>query len=277
MVRAWLVGLGIAVSLHVTTLEADVLMGSNAGSPSDQIQLVSSSGAILAAVGPHLASAAAVDTSGDFFFAIPGDTSSTIEEYSSSLSLLSSFSLTPPSDTRASAGYVVDLGWGMGSLWASTYSGEVYRLSPTGAIQSSFDTGATSPGVTTNGTSVFTTSGLGLLAAAPDLYQRDTSGAIQATIDTGLNDTLGVGYDAATNSFWIGGVDVLTQVSSSGSTTQGFSLDGEHTGVEIGSVAAAPPPPPPAEVPEPSTALLVLGGGAAAVIGRSRIRHQRRS
>jgi hypothetical protein len=238
--------------LHAST----IFMGSNGTAPNDQIQMVTPAGLVAGVLPPHDASAAALDGNGNLFVALPGDIVSTIQEFNSFLTQIGSFTFSAPVDTRPSASYIVDLGWGMSSLWASTFSGMVYQLSTAGAVLSSFDTGVSSPGVTSDGTSLYTTSGLGLFSAAPFVYQRTSSGAITNTIDTGLNDTLGIGFDASTNSLWIGGIDVLSQVSLQGSVLQQFALDGEHTGVEVGDLQPA------AAVFEPTTMLLVGIGSA---------------
>ena len=153
-------------------------------------------------VGPNSASAATVDSSGNTFFAIPDDFSSTVWEYDPTQNLLGSFVFAPPSDSRDSAGYIEDMTWGPGGwLWISTYSGGIYALSSTGALQGSFDTGTSSPGVTTDGTYLYTTEGAGFFNPASHFYRRDTSGNVLDTVDTGLNDTLGIGFDSQSNSF----------------------------------------------------------------------------
>ena len=246
-------------------LPASILLGSNATPPNDQIALVTTSGSVSGVTGPNNASAAALDGSGNLFVALPGDDASTVQEFNPALMLLGSFMFVAPSDQSPSASYIVDLGWGISSLWASTFTGMVYQLSTTGNVLGSFDTGVTAPGVTSDGSSIYTTAGLGLLDAAPFLYQRDTSGNIVSTIDTGLNDTLGVGFDASTNSFWIGGIDVLSQVDPQGSILQQFALDGEHTGVEVGTLETA-------EVPEPTTMLLA----GLSILGMALLRRKAR-
>src|SRR5689334_533005 len=138
-----------------------VLVGSNASSP-DQVEILSATGTVQGATGPNNASAATVDSSGNTFFAIPDDFSSTVWEYDPMQNLLGSFVFTPPSDSRDSAGYIEDMTWGPGGwLWISTFSGEIYALSSAGTLQSSFDTGTSSPGVTTDGTYLYTTEGAG--------------------------------------------------------------------------------------------------------------------
>jgi PEP-CTERM motif len=259
MDRAGIFTLGCALALCFSTegTAASILVGSNGGPPNDQIEIVLPGGTVTSLIGPSGASAAALDAAGNLFFAIPGDNSSTIQEYSPSMALLKSFDFTAPADMQPFGSYITDLGWGISSLWASTFTGMVYRLSDTGTVQSSFATGATSPGVTIAGSSVYTTAGqAGPQSASPFLYQRDTFGNILNTIDTGLNDTLGVGFDASTNNFWIGGFDVLSEVTSQGSVVQQFALEGEHTGVDVALAA-----------PEPGT-ILLAGLGLLGLIGR---------
>lgn len=231
------------------------LLGANATAPFDRIQLVSGSGTVLGAIGPAGASAAAVDAGGSFFFALPGDTSTTIQEYDPGMNLINAFVFTAPSDSRDFSSYIVDLGWGMSSLWASTFTGVVYQLLPSGTVQSSFDTGVSSPGITTDGTSLYTTEGpAGPLDASPFIYRRDTAGNLLSTINTGLNDTLGIGV-ATDGTFWIGGFDVFTHVDAQGNLLQQFSIDGEHTGVEV-------------LLPEPATVWLAGLGSLALLLLR---------
>ena len=78
---------------------------------------------------------------------MPGDSSSTVQEYDAAQNLLGSFVFAPLSDPRPSAAYIEDMTWGPGGwLWISTFSGEVYAVSTSGVLQGSFDTGTSSPG-----------------------------------------------------------------------------------------------------------------------------------
>src|SRR6185312_2195490 len=114
-----------------------IFTGSDGSGP---VQLLANNGTNIGTIGQADGTAAASNGSGGFFVATPGDTSSTINVYDSSRILVNSFSFTPTTDTRASAGYITDLSWGStGSLWVSTYSGEVYHLSGAGTVLSSFD------------------------------------------------------------------------------------------------------------------------------------------
>jgi hypothetical protein len=194
-----------------------------------------------------------MDAAGNTFYALPGDAASIVQEFDPAQNLIGSFVFSAPSDVRDSASYIEDMTWGLGGwLWLSTYSGEVYSLSANGVIQSSFDTGATSPGITTDGTYLYTTQGAGLIDPASNVYIWDASGNLVGSFDTFLNDTLGIGYDSLTSTFWIGGFDVLSNVDSAGNLLDQYANDGVHTGLEV------------VNTPEPSTAL--LAGFAAALI-----------
>ena len=184
VVLAGIVGLTAAPASAGTAL----VVGSNASTP-DQIEVFSQLGSLLGVIGPHNASAAAVDSGGNMFFAIPGDNSSTVQEYDVMQNLLMSFVFTPPSDTRLAAGFIEDMTWGPGGrLWISTFSGEVYSVSSAGIIQSSFDTGTSSPGVATDGTNLYTTEGFGFVDPAPHFYRRDTAGNILWHFGNGPSD-----------------------------------------------------------------------------------------
>jgi hypothetical protein len=241
-----LITLGLALAGFSTgaAWAGTLLVGSNAASP-DQVQLTTETAVVLNLIGPHNASAAAIDGSGNTFFAIPGDTSSTVQEYDPSRNLIGSFLfVAAPSDTRDSASYIEDMGWGLGGwLWLSTFSGNVYAVSESGAIHSFFDTGTSSPGVTTDGTYLYTTQGFGFVDPAPNIYQRDADGNVLNTIDTGLNDTLGIGFDSVSRTFWIGGFDSLSNVDLQGNILNQFANDGVHTGLEVNA-------------PEPATIFL---------------------
>jgi hypothetical protein len=256
----------LAVGLQVTgaASAATLLVGSNDGTP-DQVALMSGMGALLGWIGPNNASAAAVSSNGNMFFAVPGDSSSTVQEYDAVQNLIGSFVFAPTSDPRASASYIEDMTWGPGGwLWISTFSGEIYSVSSTGVLQGSFDTGATSPGVASDGTYLYTTEGAGFLSPASHFYRRDTSGNILDTVDTGLNDTLGIGYDSLSSTFWIGGFDVISQVDGSGNILDQFAVDGVHTGVEaVSSPESAP------------FALIALSLAAIFLGSRKRAAHKR--
>ena len=245
---------------------AALVVGSDQAGP---VQFYATDGTPIQPFGPSDGTAGASDGLGGLFVAIPGLTTSTINEYGPSENLLNSFFFTAPGDLRPDAAYIIDLSWGLGgTLWVSTFTGEIYHLDASGNVLGSFDTGDSSPGVAFDGTDLYTSSGPGFLNAAPFIFQRDTSGNVLGTINTGLNDTLGLGFDSSDSTLWVGGFDMLTQVDLSGNTLQSLSITGIHYGVDVADLG------PTTEVPEPFTWLLTLAGvfGVAAWKSRAQVR-----
>ena len=112
---------------------------------------------------------------------------------------------------------------------------------------------------------MYTSTGPGFVSPNPFIDQRDASGTILSTINTGLNDTLGwVRFQS--NTLWVGGIDALTQVSLTGAILQSFSVDGTHYGVDV---ALAPPV---TGVPEPSTWSLLLASGLVVLLCNRKLR-----
>ena len=235
---------------------ANVIVGSNFAGP---VQIYGSDGTLIAPIGPPDGIAGASNGFGGMFIASSNLISSTINDYDAAQNLLNSYLFTAPGDNRISATVIADLSWGAtGTLWVSTVTGMVYHLAADGSVLSSFDTGATSPGVAFDGTNLFTTEGPGMGGGGPLVYQRDLSGNVLSTIDTGLPDTLGIGYDPASSTLWIGGVGTLSQVDMTGTVLQSFTTDGINYDVDV----QVDP------VPEPANWILVLTGIAAAAAGK---------
>ncbi len=254
----------LAISLCSSQALAGVVVGADGVGP---IEIYASDGTPITAYGPSEGTAGASDGLGGLFVAIPGFSSSTINVYGMSSNLLSSFFFTAPGDNRSDAAYITDLSWGAGgTLWIATFTGEIYHVASNGGILSSFDTGTTAPGVAFDGANLYTTSGPSLFSGGPFIYQRDLSGNILNTIDTGLPDTLGIGYDSADSSLWIGGIDILSQVDLSGNILQILSVDGTHYGVDVEQAGTL------GSVPEPSNYLLILTGMIGLVVWKRRIK-----
>jgi arylsulfate sulfotransferase len=250
--------IGVSTQLNATT----IYLGSGATGTNPQIQVLDTSGTFLGNFGANPSSAAALDGAGHVFTVTPGDTSSTIYVYNEAQAELANFLFTAGIDNgNGFPNYLTDLTWDGSNLWASSYNGEIYQVSSTGTLLSSFDTGIVDTGVTTDGTYLYTTSGLGLLGPASLIYKWDFQGNLVDTIDTGLNDTLGIGYDKSTSTFYVGGVDVVSQVAADGSVLNAFANDGYHGGLEVGDVGTLPPD---GGVPEPAT-LALTGAGILAV------------
>ncbi len=246
----------LAASAQGTT----IYLGSNGADPNSQIQVLDGSGSQMGLFGAGASSAAALDGMGHVFTVTPGDSSSTVYEYDNTQTQLSSFVFDSGVDNgKGSPNYITDLAWAGSTLWASAYNGYVYQLTPTGTVLHFFDTGALFTGVTASPSHLYTSSGLGLDTPAPFIYEWDFTGALLATINTGLNDTLGLGFDQSSGNFLVGGVDVVSEVSAGGSIISTFDNAGVHTGLEVGDVGTAP-----TGVPEPATFLL-LGGGLLAI------------
>jgi hypothetical protein len=141
-------------------------------------------------------------------------------------------------------------------LWAAGYNGVLYDINFASAtILSSFSTGATDAGVGTDGKVLYATTGFG--SGMIDTYAFD--GTALSTIFTGLTDTLGIGYDPSTQTLWVGGDGVVSEVDANGDILNSFAVTtalGDPivaSGIEIVTPAAA-------AVPEPATlALCCLG------------------
>jgi hypothetical protein len=152
-----------------------------------------------------------------------------------------------------------------GALWLSGYNGTVYEVSTgtstLGNVLSSFSTGftnATSVGVASNGSTLYTSEG----DSGDGIDVRNSSGAVQSTIHTGYKSLYGLAYDSANSSIWAGTFSFLYDFSLNGTllatlNESGNSAGALHDGLELGNLSLLqsppppPPPPPPSTVPEP--------------------------
>ncbi len=232
----------------VTVLPASMLwVGFNTLTP---VQLYQTNGTYMQDWGPANAIAAFPDGTGDYFSVVPSTSSSTITEYNSSSSSIGSFTIN---------NLITDGGYGAGSLLFSSYDGTVYRVTTSGTILNSWNTGYTHIGVTSNGTDIFTTEGdSGNLI---DIWS--TSGASLGHIATPFVGLYGLGYDAATGNFWAGSTNFVYELSSSGTLLATLDLMGNsrtpngavHDSVGVGNLVT-----PPVTIPEPSSIFLIFGG-----------------
>ncbi|HEX6880212.1 MAG TPA: aryl-sulfate sulfotransferase [Terriglobales bacterium] len=240
----------VALLLSATAIQASTLfIGSNATGP---VQRYTTAGSFLGSFGQNGATGTALDGAGYVYTAQPGNTS-TITKYDATE--------TPVATTVFSSGvdngggfpnFVTDMAYGGAStLWLAGYNGMVYRVNTAGNVLAQFDTGSVFTGIATDGTFLYTSEGIG----GGNIYQRASDGTLITTIATGLPETLGLAFDAQDGSFWVGGTDTLTQVSSSGAILNTLSIPGFHDGLEVGDIGTA-------AVPEPAT-FLISGLGLA--------------
>ena len=242
---------------------SSILVGASGGGP---VQEFSTSGTLLGSFGSASSTGAAFDGLGDVFTIQPGDNSSTISEYNSTNQLITSFLFSGGiSNSFGFPGFLDSIVYGGSStFWVAGFNGFVYHINASGGVLSSFDSGNANTGVTTDGTSLYTTSGFGNNL----IYQWAPSGTPLATIFTPLPDTLGVGYDSASHSLFVGGSDVVSQLDLSGNLLNSFAITGINTAIDVGTLGSGPPPPP--TVPEPGTWALCFGGLGLLGVWRAR-------
>ncbi len=256
-----------------------LLVGFNAQTP---LQIYSTSGVFQQDFGPNGASAGVIQDG--LLYVIQPDittlSSSTITALDKNQHAVSSFTL-PYLIADATAG-------GSGTLWLSGYNGDVYQVTTSGAVKSSFSTGyssATSIGIATNGTDLFTTEG----DSSDAIDERNAAGNIISTFHTGFTSLYGLAFDSSDNTFFAGSfssvyhfrlsttpVGLIGSIDIAGDsrTPNGAIHDGLELG-DLSSLIGAPPPPPPPTVPEPGFGWLsglVLLGFAAYFGRRSAIR-----
>lgn len=243
----------LAANLQANSITS-ILVGSTSGGP---VQEFSTSGSSTGtSFGDANATAAAFDGMGDVFAIQPGDNSSTISEYDSTNQLVTSFLFNSGiSNGFGFPGFLDSIVYGGNStFWVAGYNGFVYHINSSGGLLSSFDSGNANTAVTTDGTSLYTTSGYG--NGLINIWT--PSGSQTGMILTPFQDTLGIGYDATTQSLYIGGSDVVSQLDLNGNLLNTLSISGANTAIDVGTLGNTPPPPP--TVPEPGTWALCFGG-----------------
>ncbi|HSU58610.1 MAG TPA: aryl-sulfate sulfotransferase [Bryobacteraceae bacterium] len=238
-----------------------LLVGFNAQTP---LQIYSTSGVFQQDFGPNGASAGVIQD-GLLYVVQPDVTtlsSSTITAFDKNQHAVSSFTV-PYLIADATSG-------SSGTLWLSGYNGDVYQVSTSGAVKGSFSTGyssATSIGITSNGTNLFTTEG----DASDGIDERDAAGNIISTFHTGFAGLYGLAFDSSDKTFFAGSFSNVYHFSLS-TTSVGLigtiDIAGDsrtpngaiHDGLELGDLSSltggTPPPPPPPTVPEPGFGLL---------------------
>lgn len=170
-----------------------------------------------------------------------------------------------------------------GTLWLAGYNGVVYQYTTGGSFVSSFNTGyssATSIGIGTDGTHLFTTEG----DASDGIDERNASGQVLATVHTGYRGLYSLGWESTNATFFVGSFDDIYQLSlnfSQGTATvvNTFVVPGnsrtpsgaEHDGLAVIDLSGLTPSTPQdvnVATPEPGlgwlAGLAVLAGGLAA-------------
>jgi hypothetical protein len=133
--------------------------------------------------------------------------------------------------------WIEDMGnFGGGFILASLSGGDIVRINTAnGADTFMFSTGHSIPGVTFDGTNIWTTGG----QTTTFVYKRNLSGTILASFDTGRQN-VGIGYDPDDGTLWIGHpMGEMTHHSQAGALLGGFttaSNGGYIDGVELANL-----------------------------------------
>jgi arylsulfate sulfotransferase len=234
--------------------EADtILVGPNAQGP---IAEYATNGAFLATYGPAGSTAAATDGLGDTYVSVPNLNSNQTVIYefgadpNNPIGQYTFLGVSP----AASDGYLDDLTYGgAGTLWAAGFDGTIYKINFASAtILASFGTGETNVGVGTDGSQLYVTSGFG----SGEINTYAFNGTPLSTIFTGLTDTLGIGYDSSTQTLWVGGDGVVSQVDGAGAILSSFAATTSSGDPIVASGIEIATAPQTMATPEPSTMAL---------------------
>ncbi len=241
-----------------------LLVGFNAQTP---LQIYSTSGVFQQDFGPDGASAGIIQDG--LLYVVQPDintlASSTITAFDRNQHAVSSFTVP----------YLIADGahGANGKLWLAGYNGTIYQVTTSGTVESSFSTGygsATSIGIASNGTDLFTTEG----DSSDGIDERDTAGKIISTFHTGFTGLYGLAFDSSDSTLFAGSfsnvyhfrlaptaVGLLGTLDIAGGVR---TPDGTiHDGLELGDLSSLISTPPPSAVPEPRLELfsgLVLLG-----------------
>lgn len=233
-----------------------LLVGFNVQTP---LQIYSTSGTFQEDFGPNGASAGVIQDG--LLYVVQPDTStlssSTITAFDKNQHAVSSFTV-PYLIADGTAG-------GNGTLWLAGYNGTVYQVTTSGVVKGSFSTGftsATSIGIATNGTNLFTTEG----DTSDGIDERDAAGNIISTFHTGFIGLYGLAFDSSDSTFFAGSFSNVYQFRLSSASASSAGLIGTmniagssgtpngalHDGLELGDLSSLIAAPPPSAVPEPS-------------------------
>ncbi len=132
--------------------------------------------------------------------------------------------------------WIEDLGnYGGGFILASVDTGGIYRINTTnGADTLLFTTGHNLPGVTYDGTNIWTTGG----SSNTFVYKRDLAGNVLSSFNTGQTNG-GIGYDPDDGTLWVGHANgQITHHSQAGALLGGFTTTDSQwiDGLELGNL-----------------------------------------
>jgi hypothetical protein len=244
------IALVVAASLLVANSAAaqTIFLGFDTHGP---VQTYSTAGVFGGSFGQTGATGSALDGAGHVWTVAPNFGSNRIQQYDALANVLNTFTAT------VNGQWIEDMAFGGGnSIWASTYEGNVFNIDATTGAVNSFFTVANSDytGVAFDGTNLWISGGL---AGNSYIYMYSTSGSLLNTISTGFQNGMGVGYEQANNTLWVGyeSGDVR-QFDLAGTFLSGFSAPGSaHDGLEIGNINGAA-----SVVPEPASIMLFATG-----------------
>jgi hypothetical protein len=246
--------IGMVSAAHATTL----WVGNDTATP---VEMFTPAGVSLGFFGQGGATGSALDGAGHVYTVAPAFGNNVIKKYDAAENEVGTII------AAVSGNFIEDMTYGGGgTLWVSTFEGNVFHIDATGAALSSFNTASSFTGVTTDGSFLYTTNGF---FGDDSIIKRQFDGTVVDVIHTGFAGGAGIGFDETDGTFWVGYLSgPVRQFSATGALLGGFTAGGHHDGLEVGEIGGA-------AVPEPTTVLL-LGAGLVALAG-ARVARRRKS
>lgn len=243
-----IIALGVVSTAHASTL----WVGNDINTP---VERYTTGNVSLGYWGQNGATGSALDGAGHVYTVAPSFGNNVIKKYDAAQNEVGSFV------AAVSGNWIEDMTYGGGdALWVSTFEGNVFHIDGLGNVLSSFVSGGSFVGVTTDGTHLYTTTGF---FGDDTITKRLFDGTVVSVVHTGFAGGAGLGYDATDGTFWVGYLGgLLRQFDPAGNLLTGFVTANNtfpHDGLEVGEIFAV-------GVPEPSTSM-VLGAGLAGLAG----------
>ena len=246
MLRRILLGLVTMALGTVSAVEATTLwVGNDTASPVERFDSVTQ--ASLGFFGQTGATGSALDGAGHVYTVAPSFGNNVIQKYDAAQNVVASFI------AAINGQWIEDMTYGGGgTLWVSTFEGDVFHIDGAGNVLSSFTTGGSLVGVATDGAFLYTTTGFN---GDNTITKRLFDGSVVSIVTTGFGGGGGIGYDASDNTFWVGYLGgQLRHFDVAGNLLGGFitsTANNALDGLEVGEITEA-------AVPEP-TVLTLLG------------------